>query len=81
MSEVMIPIKGGGGTSSDDLTATKAQVLEGYTAVTKDSDDEAAGGTMPNLAARTNIQYASDNSTRVIEGDAIFKQKNTDNVD
>ncbi len=51
MSEVMIPIKGGGGTSSDDLTATKAQVLEGYTAVTKDSDDEAAGGTMKNVAS------------------------------
>ena len=43
-----ILMKGGGsGTGSDDVTAAKAQVLEGYTAVTKDSDDEAAAGTMP----------------------------------
>lgn len=81
MSEVMIPIKGGGGTSSDDLTATKAQVLEGYTAVTKDSDDEAAGGTMQNLTDRASIQYESGNFTKVIAGDAVFKAKNTDNID
>lgn len=48
MSELLLPIGGGGGTSSDELTATKAYVLNGYTAVTKDSDDEAAAGTMPN---------------------------------
>lgn len=39
---------GGGGTGSDECTASKAQVLAGYTAVTSDSGDEAAEGTMPN---------------------------------
>lgn len=80
MSEVMIPVKGGGGTSSDELTASKAQVLEGYTAITKNSDDEPVYGTLPNLTQRSNIQYASDNATKVIPGDAIFQSTNTDNV-
>lgn len=39
---------GGGGTGSDECTASKAQVLAGYTAVSSDSGDEAAEGTMPN---------------------------------
>ena len=42
------------GDSSDDCTATKNQVLEGYKAITKDSDDDAELGTMPNKGAWTN---------------------------
>lgn len=38
----------GGGTGSDECTASKAQVLSGHTAVTSDSDDESVEGTMPN---------------------------------
>lgn len=38
----------GSSVGSDDCTAGKAQVLEGYTAVTSDSDDEPIAGTMPN---------------------------------
>lgn len=38
----------GGGTGSDECTASKAQVLAGQTAVTSDSDDESVEGTMPN---------------------------------
>lgn len=38
----------GGGIGSDECTASAAQVLVGYTAVTSDSDDELATGTMPN---------------------------------
>lgn len=38
----------GGGTGSDECTASKAQVLAGHTAVTSDSDDESVEGTMPN---------------------------------
>lgn len=40
--------KSGGGIASDDVTAGKAQVLQGYTALTSDSDDEPAQGTMVN---------------------------------
>lgn len=38
--------KGGGGTGSDECTATKAMVLAGYKAVTADSGDEAEEGTL-----------------------------------
>ena len=36
------------GDSSDDCTSTKDKVLAGYTAITKDSNDEAVAGTMIN---------------------------------
>lgn len=42
---------GGGGLRSEDVTASKAQVLAGYTALTNDSGDEAAEGTMVNRGA------------------------------
>lgn len=53
MSELLLPIGGSGGTSSDELSATKANVLSGKTAVTKDSDDEAVVGTMPDNSTTT----------------------------
>ena len=40
--------KSGGGITSDDVTAKGEQVLQGYTALTADSDDEPAQGTMVN---------------------------------
>ena len=52
MSEVMIPVKGEG-TSSDDVTALKSNILQGKTTVTSDSDDEIVEGTMPNCGAKT----------------------------
>lgn len=52
MGDVIISIGGGGGASSDDVTATRDKVLSGYTAVTKDSNDDPAGGTMPNNGAQ-----------------------------
>lgn len=54
MGRILTSPGGGGGTSSDELTATKAQVLEGYTAVTKDSDDEPVVGSMKNVSAIDN---------------------------
>lgn len=38
---------GAAGSGSDDCTATKAKVLAGFTAITQDSDDEPAEGTVP----------------------------------
>jgi hypothetical protein len=43
-------INGGGSASSDDCTATKDKVLKGYTALTKDSNDEVNEGTIPTLS-------------------------------
>lgn len=53
MAKAIISTSGGSGTGSDECTATKAQVLENYTAVTSDSDDEAAEGTMPDKSGLT----------------------------
>nr|DAI16852.1 MAG TPA: hypothetical protein [Caudoviricetes sp.] len=47
MAEAIL-LRGGGGVTSDDVTATKKQVLKGYTALTADGDDEPIEGTMEN---------------------------------
>lgn len=46
MSQAIIVKSGGGGITSDDVTATKNQVLQGVTALTSDSYDEAIEGTI-----------------------------------
>lgn len=50
---MIIPLNfgGGGGSGSDDVTATIAQVLAGFTAITHDSDDEPIEGSMVNNGA------------------------------
>ena len=44
MGKILIPGSFGGGVTSDDVTASKAQVLKGYKTVTRDSDDEVVEG-------------------------------------
>lgn len=44
MGKILIPGSFGGGVTSDDVTAGKAQVLQGYKTVTTDSDDEVVEG-------------------------------------
>ena len=48
MSQAIILKGGAGGVGSDDVTASKAQVLKGYKTVTTDSDDEIVEGEMVN---------------------------------
>ena len=48
MADAILMAGGTGGASSDDVTAGKAQVLQGYRTVTNDSDDEVVNGTMVN---------------------------------
>lgn len=48
MADAILMAGGTGGVSSDDVTASKAQVLKGYKTVTRDSDDEVVEGTIPN---------------------------------
>nr|DAV36144.1 MAG TPA: tail protein [Caudoviricetes sp.] len=66
MSEVMVPVRGGG-TSSDDVTASRSNVLLGKTTVTSDSDDEIVEGTMPNCGAKT-AELACGESYPIPEG-------------
>ena len=46
MADAILMSGGAGGVSSDDVTASKAQVLQGYKTVTTDSDDEVVEGTI-----------------------------------
>lgn len=46
MGKVIISGVGGSGVGSDECTATKDEVLKGYGAITKDSDDEVIQGTL-----------------------------------
>jgi hypothetical protein len=50
----------GGGGGSDEVTATKNQVLAGYTAITSDSNDEPIEGTIPSQPAQTIYPSTSD---------------------
>lgn len=47
MADAILMSGGVGGVASDDVTATKNQVLQGVTALTRDSDDEPIQGTIP----------------------------------
>ena len=71
---------GGGGTGSDDVTALNKHVLEPYTAVTKESDDDPAIGTMKNLVDRATITHTSDNATKVLLADEAYIAENSDGV-
>lgn len=75
---------GSGEISADSLasqtegTATASDLYTGKTMVV---NGQKITGAMKDLSKNTSIQYASDNSIKVIAGDAVFKQKNTDDVD
>lgn len=47
MAKAIIMCGGSGGAASDECTALKAHVLAGKKAITQDSEDEPAAGTMP----------------------------------
>ena len=48
MAQAILLRGGAGGVTSDDVTASKAHVLQGYKTVTTDSDDEVAEGQIVN---------------------------------
>lgn len=50
---IAILMGSGGGVSSDDVTATRNQLLSGVTAITSDSDDEPVEGTIASQAGGT----------------------------
>ena len=80
MAECLLLKGGGGATTSDELTATRANVEVGKTAVTKDSDDEAIGGTLRNITRDSTIDHANNNTTTVVLGDTAYVSTNTDGV-
>lgn len=67
MAECILLKGGGGGVSSDELTAKASQVLKGSTYVGSDTDDEAGTGTMTNNGA-VSKELACGESYTVPEG-------------
>ena len=74
MGKILIPGSFGGGVTSDDVTAGKAQVLQGYKTVTRDSDDEVvegeiiSRGTWVAASEVINASWESNIHTRFEEG-------------
>ena len=60
MADAILMSGGVGGVASDDVTARREHVLQGYTALTADGDDEPVQGTIPdkgigNINARPDV--------------------------
>lgn len=70
MAQAILLRGGAGGVSSDDVTASKAHILQGYRTVTTDSNDEVAEGTMVN---RGNSVTASGFENKPTESKAIAR--------
>ena len=74
MAKALLMSGGVGGVSSDDVTAKREHVLQGYTALTSDSSDEPVQGTMTNrgtwntASEVVNAPWESNVHTRFEEG-------------
>lgn len=85
MAQAILLRGGVGGVTSDDVTAGKAQVLQGYKTVTRDSDDEIVEGMFPvssDADAKQEFWYYNDHNkdsyvTRIPEG-AYIRYYNSD---
>lgn len=55
MAQAILLRGGAGGVGSDDVTAGKAQVLQGYRTITSDSDDEIVEGEIANRGNSVNV--------------------------
>ena len=64
MADAILMSGGTGGVTSDDVTASKAQVLQGYKTVTTDSDDEVVEGTIQDRGVGNIDGVADTISTR-----------------
>ena len=72
MADAILMAGGTGGVSSDDVTAGKAQVLQGYKTVTTDSNDEVIEGTMVN---RGNGMVTVEFSDAYLEGKYVARME------
>lgn len=84
MAECLILGVGGGASGSDDVTASAAQVLAPYTAITSDSDGEPKEGTIPTKEAaiyNTSTADQTINSGQYLGGNQTIKAVTTGNID
>ena len=74
MAKALLMSGGVGGVASDDVTAKREHVLQGYTALTSDSNDEPVQGTMVNrgtwntASEVVNAQFENTVQARFEEG-------------
>ena len=64
MGKIGIP-GGGGGVTSDDVTAGRDQVLQGFKTITSDSDDEVVDGSLTSMPSQVDAlswRFDSDNA-------------------
>ena len=59
-------IGGGGGVGSDELTVTAGKVVEGYTYVGADTDDEIGDGIIPNKGSSTVSQSVTTSGSNLV---------------
>lgn len=59
---------GGGGVSSEDITARRADVLETVSTITSDSNDEMVKGTLANIAAEESYKSVRTDSSNLYLG-------------
>ena len=65
MGAILISLGGGGGVSSDELTATSAHVLEGHSYVGKDTNDESGIGSMLNMSNHPTAYLTTTDPRRI----------------
>ena len=65
MGKLFVSLGGGGGTGSDELTATSAHVLEDYSYVGNDTDDESGNGGMLNMSKYPTTYLTTTDPRRV----------------
>ena len=83
MAECLLVGIGGGNAGSDDVTATAAQILAPYTAITRDSDGEPKAGTIPSKSAATYDTSASDrtiNAGQYLAGNQLIRGVSMANI-
>ena len=83
MAECLLVGIGGGNVGSDDVTATAAQILAPYTAITRDSDGEPKAGTIPSKSAATYDTSASDrtiNAGQYLAGNQLIRGVSMSNI-
>lgn len=81
MADAILMAGGTGGVSSDDVTAGKAQVLQGYRTITSDSDDEVVEGTIPdkgmgNINARPDVMDWGNSRMSIVMQEGYYHGNN-----
>ena len=81
MAQAILLRGGTGGVTSDDVTASKAQVLQGYKTVTTDSNDEVVEGTIPdkgvgNINARPDVMDWGNSRMSIVMHEGYYHGNN-----